>query len=181
MRKSNVLGMAASIALACALSACGGGSSNSSSSSMTPPPPPPPPPPPTSPPLDPQYRASGPSTFATGCDGATPLGTVFENAEVEPFYALNPSNANNLVASWQEDRWSTGGSHGIVVGASNDGGHTWARTPMPFSRCGGGTVANGGNYERASNAWVAIGPTGIAYVASLAFDGRVLAAGSASA
>ncbi len=180
MRTSSVVfAIAAAILIGASLAGCGGGSSNSGNASMTPPPPPPPPPPPVT--LDPQYLASAASTFAIGCDAVAAFGTVFKNAEVESFYAVDPGNPTHLVASWQEDRWSTGGSHGIVVGASNDGGHTWARTPMPFSLCGAGTVANGGNYERASNAWVSLGPTGIAYVVSLGFDGQVLAPGSVSA
>ena len=108
-------------------------------------------------------------------------GTLFPNAEIEPWLAVNPQNTHNLVASWQEDRWSTGGSRGIVVGASSDGGVTWSRHALPFTRCGGGAPANGGDYERASNAWVATSPSGTAHVAALAFSGLALQPGSVSA
>jgi len=167
------------IAAALLLAACGGGSSNSSMM-MQPPtsPPPPPPPPPT---LDPQYLASAQSPFAAGCEGIASQGTLFPNAEVEPSLAVNPQNARNLVASWQEDRWSTGGSRGIVVGASSDGGTAWSRLTLPFTRCAGGASANSGDYERASNAWVATAPSGTAYVAALAFTGLALQPGSVSA
>ena len=141
-------------------------------------PPPPPPPPPT---LDPQYLASAQSPFAAGCEGIASQGTLFPNAEVEPSLAVNPQNARNLVASWQEDRWSTGGSRGIVVGASSDGGTTWSRLTLPFTRCAGGASANSGDYERAGNAWVATAPSGTAYVAALAFTGLALQPGSVSA
>jgi len=162
------------------LAGCGGGSSNSSM--MTQPPlPPPPPPPPPAPTLDPQYPASAPSPFAAGCEGAASPGTLFPNAEIEPSLAVNPQNTRNLVASWQEDRWSTGGSRGIVVGASSDGGTTWSQHALPFTRCGGGTPANGGDYERASNAWVTTSPSGTAYIAALAFSGIALQPGSVSA
>jgi len=167
------------VAAALLLAGCGGGSSNSSI--LMQPPPAPPPPPPAPPTLDPQYLASAPSPFAAGCDGVATPGTLFPNAEVEPSLAVNPQNTRNLVASWQEDRWSTGGSRGIVVGASNDGGTTWSQHALQFTRCAGGTPANGGDYERASNAWVAASPSGTAHVAALAFTGLALQPGSVSA
>ena len=108
-------------------------------------------------------------------------GTLYANAEVEPSLAVNPQNTRNLVASWQEDRWSTGGSRGIVAGASSDGGATWSQHALPITRCGGGTPANGGDYERASNAWVSTSPSGTAFVAALAFTGLAMQPGSISA
>jgi hypothetical protein len=166
---------------------CGGGSSNSPvatpapAPAPAPPPAPPPPPPPPPPAFDPQYLASGASPFAANCDGVAAVGTLYVNAEVEPSLAINPTDARNLIASWQEDRWSSGGSRGIVVGVSHDGGTTWTQRALPFTRCGAGTPANGGDYERASNAWMSISPTGTAYVASLAFNGMVMQPGSVSA
>jgi hypothetical protein len=164
-------------ALTALLAACGGGSSNSNSMSM-PPPPPPPPPPPT---LDPTYLASAPSPFTAGCDGVAVNGTVYTNAEVEAYLAVDPLNAQHLLGVWQEDRWSTGGARGIISGVSLDGGKTWTQHALPFTRCGGGNAGNGGDYERASNPWVTVGPDGTANVLAIAFNGLVLAAGSKSA
>ncbi len=127
------------------------------------------------------YLASAVSPFTNGCDGVAANGTVYVNAEVEPYVAADPLNSQHLVAVWQEDRWSTGGARGIVAGVSNDGGKNWTRHALPFTRCGGGTPANGGDYERASNPWVTIGPDGTANVVAIAFNGLVLAAGSKSA
>jgi hypothetical protein len=42
-------------------------------------------------------RISGPSPFTPGCNGGTQLGTVFPNAEVEPWVSANPRNPRNLV------------------------------------------------------------------------------------
>lgn len=165
--------------VALALAGCGGGSSNSPA--MTPAPAPPPPPPPPPPPFDPLYLASAASPFAANCDGVAAVGTLYPNAEVEPSLAINPTDARNLIASWQEDRWSSGGSRGIIVGASHDGGTTWTQHALPFTRCAGGTSVNGGDYPRASNAWISMSPTGIAYVASLTFSGAVVTPGSISA
>ncbi len=113
---------------------------------------------------------SGPTPFTPGCNGAPQTGTNFPNAEVEPWVDINPVNASNIVAVWQQDRWSNGGSNGLLAGVSFDGGATWTRTAAPFARCEGGTAANGGNFERASDPWVSFGPSGSVYQASLSFN-----------
>jgi hypothetical protein len=160
------------------MSGCGG-SSNSGSPSMPPPVPPSSPPP--TPSLDPSYRVSGASPFAANCDNGTTGGTAFVNAEVEPSFAVNPTNSQNLAAVWQEDRWSTGGSRGLVAGRSIDGGETWAQQALAFTRCGGGTGANGGDYERGSNPWMTVSSNGVFEQVAITFTGSVLAPGSVSA
>ena len=75
--------------LAATLVACGGGGGSS--------PPAPMPPQPTA---GPQSLASGPSPFAPNCNGAAQTGTLFMNAEVEPYVAVNPLNPSNLVGVW---------------------------------------------------------------------------------
>src|SRR5207253_9592752 len=62
------------------------------------------------------------------------------------------------------------GSRGLVTGVSHDAGQTWKQTFAHFSRCAGGTAANNGNYERASDPWVTISPNGVAHQISLSFD-----------
>ena len=151
------------------LGACGGGGGGSSG--LPPPvivPPPPIPPPPV--PVDAQYRASAASPFTANCEGAVQTGTNYVNAEVEPYLAFNPLNTNNLVGVWQQDRWSNGGSRGLMTGTSIDGGHSWNQRPMPFSRCGGGNPGNNGDYERASDPWVTFGPDGTAHQISISFN-----------
>ena len=98
--------------------------------------------------------------FAAGCDALDPTGTSYGNAEVEPMLAVNPLNASNLVGVWQQDRWSSGGAHGVLAAASFDDGGTWALRQAPFSRCSGGNVANGGDYGRATDPWISIGADG---------------------
>ncbi len=120
----------------------------------------------------PPVLASGPSPFAA-CTFGGP-GTLYVNAEVEPRIAVNPMNPDNLVAVWQQDRWSNGGAHGLVTGASFDGGQTWARTWAHFSLCSGGTAANGGNYDRASDPWISFAPNGHAYQISLSASADLL-------
>lgn len=124
---------------------------------------------------------SAASTFSTNCAGVLNPGTLYVNAEVEPQLAINPANPNNLVGTWQQDRWSNGASRGIAVGVSFDAGSTWATRALPVSRCGGGNVANGGDFERASDPWVTFSPNGVAYQLSLGVSGTEFQAGASSA
>ena len=117
-------------------------------------------------------RVSGTSPFAgLNCGLAGQTGKNYLNSEVEPFVDVNPANGDNIIGAWQQDRWSNGGSRGNAVGASLDNGTSWrivSRTKN--SLCTGGTAANGGGYERASDPWVTISPNGDAYLMSLSVD-----------
>ncbi|MGC3026033.1 sialidase family protein [Burkholderia sp. DN3021] len=107
---------------------------------------------------------SGPSPYAACTIGGP--GTVYVNAEVEPWLSVNPANPTNMIGVWQQDRWSNGGAHGLVAGYTFDGGATWARTTQPFSACAPGGLT----YERASDPWVSFGPDGTAYSVSISFN-----------
>jgi hypothetical protein len=113
---------------------------------------------------------SGPSPFAGCTAGAAPGSVLYPNAEEEPWVDVNPANSNNLIAVWQQDRWSDGGAHGLVTAVTHNGGATWTRTFPHFSTCAGGTTANGGAYDRASDPWVSFGSDGTAYQVSLSFN-----------
>lgn len=113
---------------------------------------------------------------AVGVSGDTPfhepcgvVGVPDRASEVEPSLAVNPTDAGNLVAVWQQDRFAShGGALSNVVGASFDGGATWTRVLVPgVSRC------TGGRFSRATDPWLSFGPDGVAYLVSLAFDGDV--------
>ncbi len=99
------------------------------------------------------------------CDNTPAGGTIFPNSYVEPWVDVNPTNPSNIVAYTQTDRWSNGGSHGLLAGVSMDGGNTWAHVAVPgTSKCTGGT------FDRASDPWLSFGPTGTLYQVSLSFD-----------
>src|SRR6266542_1932917 len=117
----------------------------------------------------PLMLVSGPSPFAGCTVGATgtPGETLYENAEEEPWVDVNPTNPNNIIAVWQQDRWSNGGALGLLTAVSQDGGTTWSYTYPHFSLCAGGTPANGGDFERSSDPWVTFSPNGDAYQISL--------------
>ena len=123
--------------------------------------------------VDPLVLSSGPSPFAscTADSAATQPGTNYPGTEVEPWVEINPANPANLVAGYQQDRWSNGGSRGLVASVSLNGGTTWAQVAVPgITLCSGGTVANGGDFQRASDPWVTFAPNGDVYFFSLSLD-----------
>jgi hypothetical protein len=126
----------------------------------------------------PTDASAGASPFAPGCGGAGEgfhapdelAGINYPNTEIEPWFEVNPTNSQNLVGFWQQDRWSDGGSHGLVAGVSHDGGASWAKSWPAFSNCAGGTAANHGGYERSSDPWVSFAPDGTLHAISISFD-----------
>jgi hypothetical protein len=48
--------------------------------------------------------ASGPSPFAPGCEGVPQSGTLYENAEVEPRVAVDPSNPAHIAGVFTAGR-----------------------------------------------------------------------------
>jgi hypothetical protein len=86
-------------------------------------------------------------------------------SQAEPYLAVNPNDPRNLVATWQESRFSDGGARCLGYATSFDGGVTWTEGLPPRL-----TVANGGTWDRASDPWVAFGPDNRVYFASLLFN-----------
>ena len=118
--------------------------------------------------IAPLAPVSGPSPFA-GCtlDGVPfQFGINYPNSEVEPWIDVDPTDPMHLAATWQQDRWSNGGSRGNVVAISFDGGLTWQSSTLPqLTRC------TGGPFLRASDPWLSFAPNGDLYHISLAFTG----------
>jgi titin len=106
---------------------------------------------------------SGLTAWANTSETIGQSGTNYLNSEVEPRLAADPRNPSHLVAVWQQDRWSDGGSRGIMAGVSTDGGLSWTNVAIP-----GVSKVTGGPLPRASDPWVSIAPNGDVYVATLA-------------
>lgn len=117
-------------------------------------------------------RISGRSPWADSSCGPTQISYI--DSEVEASLAISPTDPSHLVAAWQQDRTSHGGARGLVTAASFDGGATWTTT-VPQ----GGSLCSGGTTNRATDPWVTIGPTGIAYFTTLAYDGEIPGDGGA--
>jgi hypothetical protein len=120
-------------------------------------------------------RVSGPSPYAD-CPAHRGEGILYPEAEVEPMVAANAADPWNLIGVWQQDRWNSGGSHGLAAGYTFDGGRHWAETTLPFSRCAPGGLP----YQRASDPWVSIGVDGTAYAVGLSFSATKNAIASAT-
>ena len=122
----------------------------------------------------PTLVSPGGSPFGTlPCQPDPGSGTNFPGTQVEPWLAVDPSNNNNMISVYQQDRWSNGGANAILDAFSTDGGTTWT-TPLianqpKFSECTGGTGDTGG-YNRASDAWVTVSPNGDDYFMALQAD-----------
>jgi hypothetical protein len=84
---------------------------------------------------------SGPSPFPAGCEQANSRGTNYENAEVESWLAIDPTNASHLVGIFQQDSWSGGGAHGLMTAVSRDSGASWKLGFAHLSRCSGAIPA----------------------------------------
>jgi hypothetical protein len=124
------------------------------------------------------FSVSGPfpvpdNPFSAGCGGSGEGGGafVYPGSEPEPWFEVNPADTMDMAAFFQQDRWSDGGAHGLTIAVTHDGGVTWS-TPAPpkFSRCAGGTVANGGFYERSSDPWISFAADGTLHAISISFD-----------
>lgn len=113
------------------------------------------------------------SPYAACVPAATQPGRNYLNAETEPQVAVNPTNPENIVGQWHQDRWSNGGARGIAGAFTTNGGASWTDVTVPYSNC----VLGGLPYERASDDWVSFGPDGTAYSSAIPFDGSTTRSG----
>src|SRR5438132_7203334 len=97
-----------------------------------------------SPSLGPLVNISSPDPFAA-C-GPQPFISAY--ATIEPMIAVNPLNANNLVAVW-----IGGGMDGVASSTTLDGGKTWFNQPLPGTSC----------ISPTGDPWVSFGPNGDLY------------------
>jgi hypothetical protein len=112
---------------------------------------------------------SGISPFSAGCSGHDEPGTNVQNSEVEPWISVNPADPASMAGAWQQDRWSNGGAHGLLVGHTENGGASWASSYALFSRCAllaaglsrDDASQPGHFFDRATDPWVDFGPSGV--------------------
>jgi hypothetical protein len=117
-------------------------------------------------------NASGTSPFLGcpfGVDPDAPAPEhVYDNTEVEPFVAVNPTNHANIIGVYQQDRWTDGGSKGLVASRSFDGGASWAQNFGEFSQCSEkASTTYTSPFPRATDPWVSFDSAGKAYQISL--------------
>jgi hypothetical protein len=107
----------------------------------------------------PLVALSGGTPFPNGCPGVQ---GAQPGAEAESHLAVSPADPNRMVAAWQQDRTTTGGTTSMGLAASSDGGSTWRRVESP-----GVTTCQASPYTVTSDPWVSFGGDGTAYVASV--------------
>jgi len=83
-------------------------------------------------------------------------------AQAEPHIARSLADADSLVATFQEGRFTTGGAVDCGYSISHDGGLTWTRALIPNL-----TMASGGPYPRATDPVAGIDLNGNVYLNTL--------------
>jgi hypothetical protein len=117
--------------------------------------------------LGPLDMVSGASPFAacTADNVGDQSGENFPDSEVEPWIASSNVDRSadgvpDLIAGYQQDRWSNGGARGVMASVFHGG--AWQQVAIPgVSTCLGGTEL------RATDPWVTIAPDGTAYFMTL--------------
>jgi len=114
----------------------------------------------------------------------TAAGSVnYPDAEVEPYVAVDPSNAAHLVGAVQQDRWNDGGSNGLTIAVSKNGGATWqlATSQPKVSICDGAASGSPGFFNRTTDPWLSFSADGkIVYAIADSFNANGPAFGGAS-
>jgi len=91
-------------------------------------------------------------------------------AQAEPHIARHPANSDLLAGTFQEGRYTDGGSVDCGYAISHDGGLSWSRALIP-----GVTAVTGGPYYRASDPVAGIDRNGVIYLNTLALIDSTLA------
>jgi hypothetical protein len=88
--------------------------------------------------------------------------------EVEPQVAVNPTDPDNVVGVFQEERWSDGGAHGLLAAVSLDGAESYVNNWAEFSSCSDKPETDYFEHlPRATDPWVSFDAAGRAYQVGL--------------
>ena len=127
-----------------------------------------------------QVHGLSPYPNPGGCHGAVQSGTLFVNSEVEPWVGDNDNptgdaDPDSLIGTWQQDRFSSGGSSGLLVAYSHDGGVSWIVPPLSaqpaITNCQDpDNIGTNSDWERATDPWSDISPNGDMWFMSLSFN-----------
>jgi hypothetical protein len=120
----------------------------------------------------PDVKVSTASTL-TGCPfGASPdFAAAYDNTEVEPQVAVDPTNPAVMLGVSQQDRWPDGGARGLTSWRSLNGAASWAKLPdVAWSACQGGPT----RFGRVTDPWVSYDRAGNAYFIGQPIDSAAL-------
>jgi hypothetical protein len=129
--------------------------------------------------LGPDVTVSGPSTLTSCPFGGSPdFATAYDNTEVEPQVAVNPTNPAQMVGVSQQDRWPDGGARGLTSWRSTNGGASWAKLgDAPWSACQSGPL----RFGRVTDPWVSYDKAGNLYFIGQPIDSAALGISAISA
>ena len=122
--------------------------------------------------LGPDVKVNGPSTLTSCPFGASAdFSAAYDNAEVEPQVAVNPTSPSEIVGVSQQDRWPDGGARGLSSWRSINGATSWAKLPdVPWSACQGGPT----RFGRVTDPWVSYDRAGNLYFIGQPIDSAAL-------
>jgi hypothetical protein len=122
--------------------------------------------------LGPDVKVSGPSTLTACPFGASAdFAAAYDDAEVEPQVAVDPTDPDEITGAAQQDRWPDGGARGLTSWMSTNGGGAWAKLPdVPWSACQGGPE----RFGRVTDPWVSYDAGGNLYFIGQPIDSAAL-------
>jgi hypothetical protein len=117
-------------------------------------------------------KVSSASTLTACPFGASDdFAAAYDNTEVEPQVAVNPTNPNEIVGVSQQDRWPDGGARGLSSWKSSNGATSWAKlAEVPWSACQGGPT----RFGRVTDPWVSYDQAGNLYFIGQPIDSAAL-------
>ena len=122
--------------------------------------------------LGPDLNISEPSTLTDCPFGASAdFDEAYDNTEVEPQVAVDPTDPDEMTGASQQDRWPDGGARGLTSWMSTNGAASWAKLPdVPWSACQGGPE----RFGRVTDPWVSYDAAGNLYFIGQPIDSAEL-------
>ncbi len=122
--------------------------------------------------LGPDLKVSSPSTLTACPYGATAdFAAAYDDAEVEPQVAVNPTDPREIAGAAQQDRWPDGGARGLTSWMSSDGAASWGKlADVPWSACQGGPQ----RFGRVTDPWLSYDAGGTLYLIGQPIDSAAL-------
>jgi hypothetical protein len=120
----------------------------------------------------PDVKVSSGSTL-NGCPfgGSPDFAAAYDNTEVEPQVAVDPTNPAEITGASQQDRWPDGGARGLTSWMSINGATSWAKLPdVSWSACQGGPT----RFGRVTDPWVSYDKAGNLYFIGQPIDSAAL-------